>query len=276
MYKSQLHKSKLDTSRSMSVELSNNILNKDSTRFWKNWNQINGNVNPPGSMIDGFVNYDDIANCFSNTYSSVYRDSPANDQLCDNFYEKYRDYHDTHIFDSLSPYLFSWTDMVNAVSSLKVNKAASTIIKAEHIFFGCPELICYLHLLYNALMSHSYIPYEFLCGTISPIVKDPNGDTTDTSNYRPITLGPTFSKLFEYLLLNKFGHYLESSNLQFGYKRRHSAAHAIFVLKSCVEYYTKHGSNILVTFLDCSKAFDTVSHYGIFLKLMNVASLFAS
>ena len=40
------------------------------------------------------------------------------------------------------------------------------------------------------------------------------------------------------------------------------------MLKSCVDYFTKHGSNTLVAFLDCSKAFDTVSHYGIFLKLM--------
>ena len=51
----------------------------------------------------------------------------------------------------------------------------------------------------------NYLPYDFLCGTISPIVKDANGDTTDSSNYRPITLGPTFSQLFEYLLYNKFG-----------------------------------------------------------------------
>ena len=40
-------------------------------------------------------------------------------------------------------------------------------------------------------------------------------------------------------------------------------------IKSCVEYYNCHGSNVIVTMLDCSKAFDTISHYGIFLKLMN-------
>ena len=31
----------------------------------------------------------------------------------------------------------------------------------------------------------------------------------------------------------------------------------------------RHGSNVLVTFLDCSKAFDMISHYGIFLKMMD-------
>ena len=158
--------------------------------------------------------------------------------------------------------------MVDAVFKLKVGKSASTFVKAEHIFQGRPELLCYLHLLFNGLMTHSYLPYDFLCGTISPIVKDASGDSTDLSNYRPITLGPTFSQLFEYLLFDKFGPFLESDNLQFGFKRNHSASHAVFALKSCVDYYLKHGSNVLVAFMDCSKAFDTVSHFGIFLKLM--------
>ena len=89
--------------------------------------------------------------------------------------------------------------MVDAVFKLKVGKSASTFVKAEHIFQGSPELLCYLHLLFNGLMTHSYLPYDFLCGTISPIVKDASGDSTDSSNYRPITLGPTFFQLFKYL-----------------------------------------------------------------------------
>ena len=158
--------------------------------------------------------------------------------------------------------------MLDAVFSLKVGKATGTFIKAEHIFCGCPELVTYLHLLFNGLLSHSYMPHEFLCGTIIPTVKDPNGDSTASNNYRPITLGPIFLQIFEYLLLNKFGFYLETSNLQFGYKRSHSTSHAVFVFKEVVNYFTSHGSKVLVSFLDCSKAFDTVSHYGIFLKLM--------
>ena len=268
-YKSQLRKSKSDTDRELSEELSQNLLEKDSNSFWQSWNQINGSLDPPSSMIDGFIKYDDIANCFSRSFSSVYVDSPSNDALKHKFFRDYHDYYAKHCYENLTPHLFSWSDMLDAVFSLKVGKAASSFIKAEHIFHGSPELLCYIHMLFNALLSHSYLPYDFLCGNISPIVKDSNGDTTSTSNYRPITLGPTFSQLFEHLLFNKFGHFLESDNLQFGFKQKHSPSHAIFVLKSCVEFYTKHGSNVLVAFLDCSKAFDTVSHYGIFNKLMD-------
>ena len=253
----------------MSERMSNNLLSKDCNSFWKTWNSANGDPDPPSSMIDGFVKYDDIASCFSNSYSSVYKDSPANDILREQFEHEYRQYFAEHAQDSLIPHLFSWSDMLDAVFSLKVGKAASTFVKAEHVFLGSPELLCYLHLLFNALLSHSYLPFDFLCGTISPIIKDSNGDSTDSSNYRPITLGPTFSQLFEHLLFYKFGHFLQSDSLQFGYKKGHSVSHAVFVLRSCVEYYTKHGSNVLVAFLDCSKAFDTVSHFGIFQKLLN-------
>ena len=112
------------------------------------------------------------------------------------------------------------------------------------------------------------MPHEFLLGNITPIIKDANGDTTSSGNYRPITLGPILLQLFEYLLMNKFGYFLSTDNLQFGYKNKHSTSHAVYVLRECVNYYTTHGSNVLVSFLDCSKAFDTVSHYGLFLKLM--------
>ena len=39
-------------------------------------------------------------------------------------------------------------------------------------------------------------------------------------------------------------------------------------LKSTVDYFNNNGSMTFVAFLDCSKAFDRVSHYGIFSKLI--------
>ena len=267
-YKYCLRRSKKDSSSSMSNQMSNNLLNTDKNAFWKKWNQLNGGPEPPSSMINGFVNYKDIADTFSSTFKDIYVDSDSNDALKCKFEKEYPSYSKQHFSESLQEHLFTWSDMLNAVFSLKLGKATSTFVKAEHIYLGCPELLCYLHLLFNALISHSYLPHEFLCGSIAPVIKDTNGDTSASSNYRAITLGPIFSQVFEYALFNKFGDYLHSDDLQFGFKSSHSASHAIFALRSCIEYYTKYGSNVFVTFLDCSKAFDTISHYGIFLKLM--------
>ena len=267
-YKRALRISKQDSSSSMSDEMSTNLLSKDYNSFWKNWRQNTGNGRACSSMIDGFVDHKEIADCFATVYKGIYRSSVADDKLRTSFNEAFSPYQAEHQGDSLEPHLFTWSDVVDAVFSLKLGKATSTFLKAEHIFCGSPELTCFLQLLFNGLLSHSYMPYEFLCGTITPIVKDPNGDTTDSGNYRAVTLGPIFLQVFENLLMSKFGHFMSTNDLQFGFKRSHSTSHAVFVLREVINYYTTHGSNIVVSFLDCSKAFDTISHYGIFLKLI--------
>ena len=40
-------------------------------------------------------------------------------------------------------------------------------------------------------------------------------------------------------------------------------------MKESIEYFTSRGSNVFAAFLDCSKGFDKVSHYGMYVKLMN-------
>ena len=268
-YKLCLRKSKNTSQRLLSDSLCSSLQSKDYTCFWSKWKQINGTHVSNSTMVDGFVNHKKIANMFANSYKSIYSQSNANNDLKREFKERYSNYCNMSANVNTSAYLFTWDDMKETVASLKIGKATSTFIKAEHILYGCPELLRYLHLLFNGLLTHSYLPHEFLLGTISPIIKDPRGDCASSNNYRPITLGPIFLQIFENLLLKKFNSYLNSDDLQFAYKPSHSTAHALFVLRSCVDYYVAHGSNVLVTFLDCSKAFDTISHYGIFLKLMD-------
>ena len=81
-------------------------------------------------------------------------------------------------------------------------------------------------------------------------------------------MGDIFSRLFEHAVLCKISRFLETDELQLGFKPKHSTSHALFILKECVDYFVDHGSNVFVTFLDCSKAFDKISHSGLFLKLV--------
>ena len=61
---------------------------------------------------------------------------------------------------------------------------------------------------------------------------------------------------------------MNTDNLQFGFKKRTSTSHTIFTLKSTVDYFTNRGSKVYVAFLDATKAFDRISHYGLFSKLI--------
>ena len=158
--------------------------------------------------------------------------------------------------------------MLDVMGKLECGKSSSGVIRPEHIMHGSVKLGIHLLLLFNAMIQHGIVVADFLKGTITPIVKDSQGDVSNCSNYRGITLGTLFSKMFEFALDVKLGPYLVSDPLQFGFKKRTSTSHALYTLNSAVDYFNNHGSDAFVAFLDCSKAFDRISHYGLFIKLM--------
>ena len=158
--------------------------------------------------------------------------------------------------------------MIEIGSKIKPGKATAGKIKPEHFLYGSTELLIHFGRLFNGMIQHGCVPTDFLRGTISPIVKNTQGDMSATSNYRGITLGCLPAKLFEYAIQIKTHAFLNTDDLQFGFKRKTSAAHAVYTLKKTVEHFLDHGSNVYVAFLDCTKAFDRISHYGLFVKLM--------
>ena len=118
------------------------------------------------------------------------------------------------------------------------------------------------------MLHHGFVPRQFRFGTIVPIVKDHQGNLSDTDNYRGITMSPIISKILEHTLRNVFSEFLTTSKFQFGFKRNSSTTHAIFCLKETINYYSDRGSNVFCSFLDASKAFDRLVHAGLFIKLL--------
>ena len=173
-----------------------------------------------------------------------------------------------HLTDDVAHFFFNWQDMIDMVSKLKPGKSYAGSVRAEHIINGSPKLIAHLHILYNAMLQHSFVPTLLLRGNIAPLVKDREGDLSDSSNYRAITLSSIFVQMFEILQKAKFGYFFPNSDHQFGFKPKTSTSHAIFSLKQSVNHFTSNGSGVYLAFLDCSKAFDRISHFGLFLKLM--------
>jgi hypothetical protein len=184
------------------------------------------------------------------------------------FVSDYGSYYSEHVNDDIAEHFLTWHEMISVISKLQPGKATSTFVKPEHILNSCISLTAHLHILFNGMIQHGYVPSDFLKSVITPIIKDNGGDASSTDNYRGISIGVIFAQLFEYAMFEKFSSFLYSDDLQFGFKVKHSTSHALFTLKTCVEYFCKHGSNVFVTFMDCSKAFDKISHDGLFVKLM--------
>ena len=100
-------------------------------------------------------------------------------------------------------------------------------------------------------------------------VKNSDGDTGSTDNYRGITLSPILSKLFELCTLLKISDFLQSSELQFGFKDKFSCSHAIYIVKEVQNYFNKENTTVNMAALDISKAFDKVNHFVLFNKLLD-------
>jgi len=77
-----------------------------------------------------------------------------------------------------------------------------------------------------------FVPDNFGLGVTVRVVKDKLGDVTVASNYRPITLCPVISKIFEYCIVQQYEHLLSSDTLQFGFRKKCK----LFACNLCFEF----------------------------------------
>lgn len=269
-YRNCLRREKARNSKLSNDAMYQGLVDKEPHQFWNAWKNLNKCKISSAPRIDGCVNDNDIASAFSETFSNVYtnNDSSAHGIHKQEFCSAYDTYFNDCVNGVISNHYFSWDNMLSVVSKLKPGKCFSGFMKPEHVLHGSPKLMSHLHILFNGMLQHSFVPTDFLRGAISPVVKDNEGDLTSSSNYRPITLCSVFAQMYEQAIRIKIGHLLYSTDLQFGFKKGHSTVHALYTLKTTVNYFTSRSSSVFVAFMDCTKAFDRISHYALFAKLM--------
>ena len=256
-YKKAIKAAKAEYDSRINYDLHDHLASLDNDAFWKVWRNQIKERNPLSTRVDGETSERGIAEAFRVHFQRVYsnHNTPEHESLKSQFNDKFAEYFSSHINDSIVACYLSWDDMVNVLSRVKTGKSSAGKIRPEHILYGSEKLAIHLHLLFNSMIQHGIVVEDFLNGTITPIIKDAQGDTSDSNNYRGITLGGLFSKLFEIAIDNKLTPYLKSDPLQFGFKKRTSTAHALFTLKSTTDYFNSRGSDVFVAFLDCTKAF---------------------
>ena len=168
---------------------------------------------------------------------------------------------------SLCEICFSELDVFRVLQSLDVSKAMGCDgISPRLLKHSALALYQPFYHLFQLSLSQSYLPFEWRTHLIKPIFK--SGDRNSVRNYRPISLLSVVSKVLEKLVYNSIVDYTSSSisSCQFGFLRGRSTLQQLLIFFNILH---NSSSQIDVVYLDFRKAFDSVAHNELLLKLWN-------
>ena len=125
--------------------------------------------------------------------------------------------------------------------------------------------------LFNMSIKHGRFPNLLQNAKVVPCHKDES--RLEMSNYRPISLLPTISKIFEKLMYSRLIDFIKKHNIlyenQFGFQSGMSTEYAVnALLNNIIETLEKKEFGVCIL-LDFAKAFDTVNHEILISKLEN-------
>ena len=155
------------------------------------------------------------------------------------------------------------SEVSNLISNLRNGKASgpnslpTTVLKHVN-----SEISIVLSNLFNLSFSTGVFPDILKTCSVLPLFK--KGSKQDCGNYRPISLLSNISKLLEKLMYSRLYSFLNIFNciseLQFGFRAKHSTSHALISITEKIREALDTGHFACGVFIDLQKAFDTVDH----------------
>ena len=119
------------------------------------------------------------------------------------------------------------------------------------------------------MLTTGNFPDAFKLSKVIPLFK--KGDSSLLVNYRPISLLPTISKVFERVIHDQMYEYFNQFNLlaeqQYGFRKQHSTEYAAIKLIDHVSKEMEAGKTPTSVYIDLSKAFDTLTFEVLLYKL---------
>ena len=158
-------------------------------------------------------------------------------------------------------------ELIEIVKGLENDKASDISIFVLKKCFN--HIAGYLSGFLNNFMETGEFPEILKVGKITPIFK--KGDPQLLDNYRPVSVIPIFGKIFEKVIYSRLYSFLTSMNIiydkQFGFRKSHSTAHAINYSVNYIVDKIESKNHVIGLFIDLSKAFDTIDHNKLLIKL---------
>ena len=154
-------------------------------------------------------------------------------------------------------------EIKGVISSLKPKNFSGYYEITSKIIKSCATLISIpLSYIYNYSIHTGIFPDHLKMAVIKPLYK--KRDKFGISNYSPISLLPTFAKIFEKAMYSTLSQHLQSNCIlapeQYAFRKGKSAEDAAFRLIDSVIKSLNQKLYVRGMFCDLSKAFDCVNH----------------
>lgn len=248
------------------------LTTKDGS-LWKATKQLLRVHNPPAILRDASGNWVhsdmDKANIFANHLADTFQ--PHNTILLPEKINEVERFLDIPLQMSLPPKHFSPAEVKYTISKFPRKKSPGyDLITAEVLNQLPKKVIILLTYIYNSMLRLSYFPLLWKYSSVILILK-PKKPPDCPSSYRPISLLPILSKVFEKMLLKRLIKIVEETKAlpdsQFGFRSKHSTIHQIHRIVDKISFSLEEKQYCTGAFLDVSQAFDRVWHAGLLLKL---------
>ena len=213
-----------------------------------------------------------ISNAFNEYFCNIGKEVSdrysSNDNVSINFdhlsYLNDNNFVNSFYFSPCSP-----NNIITIIKSLKNKKCHIHSIPVVVLKFVSAIISPIISDIINKSIQSSNFPDSLKNAIVTPIFK--SGEKSDVSNYRPISVLPIISKIFEKFIYQQIYHYLEINQIlfkhQYGFRNRMSTSQAIINHLQYLYDKLDSGNIIFSLFLDFRKAFDTVDHNILLSKL---------
>ena len=217
-------------------------------------------LNDPKSIADAFnLHFTNIGNNTANSVPIVEKD--------------FKDYltPQNSVGNSFFPPPIANIDLINVVIHLNKKKSRDindmSIPLIQHVIEHISSPLTHI---YNLSIEQGIFPENLKTSKVTPLYKK-KGSSIDLNNYRGISIINVFSKIFEKLIANNLLNFLLKNNFffdkQFGFLPHRSTNQAIIELINHLSDNLNHSQLSLVLCLDISKAFDSIPHDKLLIKL---------
>ena len=165
--------------------------------------------------------------------------------------------------DTFNFTLIKESDTESIIKSLSSkNSSSHDGITSKLLKKLCPILIKPLTLIINQSLATGIFPNSLKIAKIISIHKKEKKHLVE--NYRPISILPTVSKVFERVVFNQIYDFFSKNNLfypsQYGFRKKHSTEYAALETIDIIIQEMDKGNLPAAIFLDLSKAFDSLDH----------------